>query len=85
MKRRVLLFVASGFAATLFCSDIYAQDWPQRSPTLIVPFVAGGGADVVARLVGAEMGKHLGRSVVVEKSPRRVCSYWSASGSAVSA
>ena len=36
---------------------------------MIVPFVAGGGADVVARLVAAEMGKHLGRSVVIENRP----------------
>ena len=38
---------------------------------MVVPFVAGGGADVVARMVTAEMGKHLGKSVVV-KSPGSV-------------
>jgi tripartite-type tricarboxylate transporter receptor subunit TctC len=48
---------------------VQAQDWPQRSPTLVVPFVAGGGADVVARLVAAEMGKHLGKAVIIENRP----------------
>jgi tripartite-type tricarboxylate transporter receptor subunit TctC len=48
---------------------VQAQEWPQRSPTLVVPFVAGGGADVVARLVSAEMAKHLGRSVIIENRP----------------
>ncbi|MCC6777949.1 MAG: tripartite tricarboxylate transporter substrate binding protein [Hyphomicrobiales bacterium] len=48
---------------------VQAQEWPQRSPTLVVPFVAGGGADVVARLVSAEMAKHIGRSVIIENRP----------------
>ena len=68
MKRQ-FASVAAGLALTMLWGAVQAQEWPQRSPTMIVPFVAGGGADVVARLVAAEMGKHLGRSVVIENRP----------------
>ena len=70
MKRleRGLAGVIVGFAL-LFSGSAYAQDWPKRSPTMIVPFVAGGGADVVARMLTAEMAKHLGTLVVIENRP----------------
>ena len=40
--------------------------WPTKPITLVVPFAAGGPTDVVARTLGAAMGKTLGQSVVVE-------------------
>ena len=62
-------FATIGLALALLGGAVQAQEWPQRSSTMVVPFVAGGGADVVARMVTAEMGKHLGKSVVVENRP----------------
>jgi tripartite-type tricarboxylate transporter receptor subunit TctC len=41
-------------------------DYPSRPITLVVPFPAGGSTDLVARLVGAGIGKALGQQVVVE-------------------
>jgi tripartite-type tricarboxylate transporter receptor subunit TctC len=43
-----------------------AQDWPARPITLIVPFAAGGGIDVSARIQALRMGELLGQSIVVE-------------------
>ena len=46
-----------------------AQSFPSRPITMIVPYAAGGSADVVGRLVGAEMSKSLGENVVIELRP----------------
>jgi tripartite-type tricarboxylate transporter receptor subunit TctC len=43
-----------------------AQSYPDRPVTLIVPYPAGGGNDVLARLVAERMGKNLGQQIVVE-------------------
>ena len=43
-----------------------AQDWPTRPITLIVPFAAGGGIDVSARIQAQRMGELLGQSIVIE-------------------
>jgi tripartite-type tricarboxylate transporter receptor subunit TctC len=44
----------------------HAQDFPNRPLTLVVPFVAGGGIDAVARIQAQRMGELLGQTVVVE-------------------
>jgi tripartite-type tricarboxylate transporter receptor subunit TctC len=44
----------------------FAQDWPTRPITLIVPFAPGGGVDVSARIQALAMGELLGQSIVVE-------------------
>jgi tripartite-type tricarboxylate transporter receptor subunit TctC len=63
MKRLVALLLAA------CASGAFAQAYPTRPITLIVPYAAGGSADVVARPVAAEMGKVLGENVVVELRP----------------
>lgn len=42
------------------------QKFPSRPITLIVPFSAGGAVDMVGRLVGEQLGRALGQSIVVE-------------------
>ena len=46
-----------------------AQDYPTRAITLIVPYAAGGGNDVMARTVADKMSRTLGQQVVVENKP----------------
>jgi len=43
-----------------------AQDYPERAITLIVPYAAGGGNDVMARIVAEKMSKALGQQIVIE-------------------
>src|ERR1700752_3333941 len=63
MKRLVALLL-------LACAtSAFGQAFPTRPITLIVPYAAGGSADVVARPVAAEMAKLLGENVVVELRP----------------
>lgn len=45
---------------------VRAEDWPSRPITLIVPFSAGGGVDVSARIQAQRMGELLGQPIVVE-------------------
>src|SRR3954462_10955963 len=46
-----------------------AQDYPTRPITLIVPLAAGGGADIVSRIVAERMRVSLGQPIVVENIP----------------
>jgi tripartite-type tricarboxylate transporter receptor subunit TctC len=53
-------------AAALAPAPALAQSWPSRSVTLVVPFAAGGGADIMGRVVAARLSELLGQQVVVE-------------------
>jgi tripartite-type tricarboxylate transporter receptor subunit TctC len=44
----------------------FAQDYPARPITLIVPYVAGGGNDAMARAMADKMGAALGQQIVIE-------------------
>ena len=43
-----------------------AQDYPSRPITLVVPYAAGGGNDVMARIVAEKMSRSLGQQIVIE-------------------
>ncbi len=64
MKRLVALLLLAACATSGF-----GQAFPTRPIIMIVPYAAGGSADVVARPLAAEMGKLLGENVVVELRP----------------
>ncbi|HWV40811.1 tripartite tricarboxylate transporter substrate-binding protein [Pseudorhodoplanes sp.] len=52
--------------ALLLPAAVFAQGYPHRPITVVVPFPAGGPSDVVARIVVEGMSKHLGQSMVIE-------------------
>jgi tripartite-type tricarboxylate transporter receptor subunit TctC len=56
-----LLVIASGI-----CDSIGAASYPDQPIHLVVPFPPGGPAGVVADVIGPELGKRLGQSVVIE-------------------
>ncbi|MGA9008175.1 MAG: tripartite tricarboxylate transporter substrate-binding protein [Xanthobacteraceae bacterium] len=58
-----VLFVA---VATLIAGPVFADNWPSRPITMIVPFSAGGGVDLSARIQAQRMGELLGQPIVVE-------------------
>jgi tripartite-type tricarboxylate transporter receptor subunit TctC len=47
-------------------SPAFAQRYPTRPITVVVPFPAGGPSDVVARIVAESMSKNLGRQMIIE-------------------
>jgi tripartite-type tricarboxylate transporter receptor subunit TctC len=51
-------------AATL--SPAWAQTYPSRPITMILPFAAGGPTDVLGRMVGQRMGEVLGQQIIIE-------------------
>ena len=53
-------------ALSLASSAAVAQDYPTRPITLVVPYAAGGGNDVMARIVAEKMSKSLGQQIVIE-------------------
>ena len=64
----------TGFFATLvFVSALTsvssAQEWPTRPIRIVVPFPAGGSADVQSRVIADELANALGQSVIVENKP----------------
>src|SRR6266498_3333537 len=67
LPRRNLLHLAAGAAALPAVSRIArAQTWPTQPMTLVVPFAAGGGTDVVACIVAPRLGEFLGQQVIFE-------------------
>jgi Tripartite tricarboxylate transporter family receptor len=70
LPRRKFLHLAAGAAALpVFPRAVGAQTYPTRPVTIIVPFAAGGGTDVSARIVGDYMSRSLGQQFIIENVP----------------
>ena len=70
LPRRKFLHLAAATAALPIASRIaWAQAYPTRPVHVIVGFAAGGGQDVLARLLGQWLSERLGQSFVVENRP----------------
>jgi tripartite-type tricarboxylate transporter receptor subunit TctC len=66
MRRREFLVLVGLIAAP---TQALAQSWPQQAIHFIISFGAGGGADIVGRILAEAMQNRLGQPVVVENKP----------------
>ena len=69
-SRRQTLAAAAALAACALTGAHAQGPWPGTQPIkLVVPFTAGSGTDIVARLVAEKLGPALGTSVIVDNKP----------------
>ena len=61
----VLLALTAAFLSPLAA----AQSYPDRPIRIVVPYLAGGGVDTAARVVGQPLGEQLGQSVLIDNRP----------------
>jgi tripartite-type tricarboxylate transporter receptor subunit TctC len=67
IHRREFLPAAAGAVAWPFAPEMAkAESFPSRPITMVVPFAAGGGTDVMARILGERMRESLGQPIVIE-------------------
>lgn len=62
MQRRGVLAALGVMAA----GPAFAQAWPAKPITIIVPFAAGGPTDLIARILGERMARELGQQFIIE-------------------
>jgi tripartite-type tricarboxylate transporter receptor subunit TctC len=55
--------------AALMWADLATAAYPERPITIIVPFTPGGATDILARIVGAQLGSRLHQSVIIDNRP----------------
>src|SRR5262249_40330457 len=67
LRRRSLVLAASAVALGLLTFSPTA--WSQRTIKVVVPFPPGGSADILARLIGEQVGRTQGVTVVTENRP----------------
>jgi tripartite-type tricarboxylate transporter receptor subunit TctC len=53
----------------ILAHPLAAQQFPVRPVTIIVPSTAGGGTDIIARIIGDALSRRLGQAFVVENRP----------------
>jgi tripartite-type tricarboxylate transporter receptor subunit TctC len=65
-RKSIAVALACVPACLAACDPAWAQSWPSRSMTMVVPFAAGGGADTMGRILAARLSEILGQQVIVE-------------------
>src|SRR5215470_15925754 len=67
LPRRNFLHLAAGVVAlTTLTQTTLAQNWPTRPVTMVVPYPAGAGVDVLGRILSPRLSEQLGQQVIVE-------------------
>ena len=61
--------IAAAGIALPFAGFAAAQDWPDQTIKVMVPFPPGGSTDIIGRMVAEQLQKHLGKTVIVENMP----------------
>lgn len=67
--KRIMIFVLMGLMILSLTSGVIAQDYPSKPITLMVPWSAGGGTDVIARLFAPFLEEQLDTSIPILNKP----------------
>jgi tripartite-type tricarboxylate transporter receptor subunit TctC len=68
-RRRFLQMAASAATPTAWSRSVWALDYPTRPIHWIIGFPPGGGADIVARIMGGWLSERLGQQIIIENKP----------------
>jgi tripartite-type tricarboxylate transporter receptor subunit TctC len=66
VRRRFLYLAGAAVAAP---TAAWPQTYPSRPMHMVVGFAAGGGADIMARLIGQSLSERLGQQIIVDNRP----------------
>ena len=74
LRRRSVIHILSAalLATSSVCSvasDTSSNNYPNKPIRVVVPYPAGGGTDIIGRLVGTQLGQRLGQSVIIDNKP----------------
>src|SRR5262249_430347 len=70
LPRRTLLYLVAGAVALpAWSQSAWAQVYPSRPVRIISGAPAGGGMDIVARLIGQWLSERLGQQFIIENRP----------------
>ena len=69
LRRQFLRFSAGTAASFVFVGIAEAQNYPARPVRIVVPFAAGNGPDIIARLIEHWLSERLGGPFVIENRP----------------
>ena len=67
-RRQILQLAAGAVALPAVSRGAWAQAYPARPITLVVPFAAGGPTDTIARIMGERMRASLGQTIIIENT-----------------
>jgi tripartite-type tricarboxylate transporter receptor subunit TctC len=68
-RMSIARFALAALALTMLPQGAPAQDYPTRPVTIIVPFAAGGGTDLLARMLAQKLEQRLGKPFLIENRP----------------